>query len=408
MKPKVFISYSWTSPEHQGRVKELADRLILDGVEVILDVYDLKEGHDKFAFMEKIVSDQTVTHVLIVSDREYAKKADSRRSGVGAESQIISKEVYEKTEQSKFVPLVAEFDELGEPCLPTFLASRIWMDFSQPESTNRNWEALVRLLYGKPLHEKPALGKTPAYILEDSSGPPDPLISKWAVLKQSMLQGHRGLATNRQDFLDSCVSYADSFRVRERPSLDNLGQQVLEDYRKLKLARNYIVNWVALEQSTSSDADLVLILLPFLERILELKSRPPGMNSWNDSWFDAHSIFAYEIFLYVVAVLIRNASWEALQALFSEHYLLSETSRRDGRNFGGFDEFWVDPATLKGEVTTEDGRQFIHPVAELFKRNSDRPDVKFTSIAEADLLAFLVGLVKPGSWWYPQTLGHVS
>ena len=117
---------------HQSLVKQWAEQLVADGVDVVLDIYDLKEGHDKFAFMERMVTDVSVTHVLIVSDKTYSTKADARDSGVGTESQIISKEVYDKVEQSKFVPIVCEFDEKGEPFLPTFFKSRIWINFSQP------------------------------------------------------------------------------------------------------------------------------------------------------------------------------------------------------------------------------------------------------------------------------------
>jgi hypothetical protein len=56
-----------------------------------------------------MVTDQDVTHVLVISDKTYAQKADARRKGVGTESQIISKEVYDKVEQSKFIPIVCEF-----------------------------------------------------------------------------------------------------------------------------------------------------------------------------------------------------------------------------------------------------------------------------------------------------------
>jgi hypothetical protein len=154
----VFISYSWSSVAHQGLVREWAERLASDGVNVLLDLYDLKEGHDKYAFMERMVTDSKVTHVLVVCDRKYAEKANARTAGVGTESQIISKEVYEKVEQSKFIPIVCEFDDEGNPFLPTFLKSRIWIDFSTPEAVNENWERLIRLLYGKPLHEKPSFG----------------------------------------------------------------------------------------------------------------------------------------------------------------------------------------------------------------------------------------------------------
>lgn len=51
--PKVFISYSWTSHGHQETVKQWAERLLADGVEVVLDIFDLKEGHDSMRLWSK-------------------------------------------------------------------------------------------------------------------------------------------------------------------------------------------------------------------------------------------------------------------------------------------------------------------------------------------------------------------
>jgi polyphosphate kinase len=53
MQPKVFISYSWSSQAHQSRIRQWAEQLVDDGIDVVLDIFDLKEGHDKFSFMEK-------------------------------------------------------------------------------------------------------------------------------------------------------------------------------------------------------------------------------------------------------------------------------------------------------------------------------------------------------------------
>jgi hypothetical protein len=114
MMPKAFISYSWTSELHREMVRGWADRLMADGINIVLDQYDLKEGHDKYAFMEKMVTDASVTHVLVVCDKAYAEKADARKAGVGTESQIISQEVYNKVEQSKFIPILCEPSATGE------------------------------------------------------------------------------------------------------------------------------------------------------------------------------------------------------------------------------------------------------------------------------------------------------
>ena len=39
--PKVFISYSHDSLEHSNRVRELSDRLREDGIDCILDQYEV-------------------------------------------------------------------------------------------------------------------------------------------------------------------------------------------------------------------------------------------------------------------------------------------------------------------------------------------------------------------------------
>ena len=85
--PKVFISYSWSS---DAQVLGLAQRLIAHGVDVVLDKWDLKEGQDKYAFMERCVNDPEITKVLIVCDKQYADKANNRTGGVGDETVIIS------------------------------------------------------------------------------------------------------------------------------------------------------------------------------------------------------------------------------------------------------------------------------------------------------------------------------
>ena len=61
--PHIFISYSWTTEDFQARVKELAERLMHDGVDVRLDIWDLKDGQDKYAFMEQCVTDPEIDRV---------------------------------------------------------------------------------------------------------------------------------------------------------------------------------------------------------------------------------------------------------------------------------------------------------------------------------------------------------
>jgi len=406
MAPKVFISYSWSSPGHQARIRQWAEQIVNDGVDVVLDVWDLKEGDDKYAFMEKMVTDESVTHVLVFSDSKYADKADARVAGVGTESQIISREVYTKVQQSKFIPIVCEFDESGEPFLPIFLKSRIWIDFSSPEAANDNWEQLVRVLHGKPAHEKPTLGNAPAYITADFTIPASPAVSKFSALRQALIQEKRALKLYRQDFLDACYVYADALRIRERPDITNIGKRVLEDCGKLKTVRDHFVDWVLLESEINPSDEFGEALIAMLERLLELKSRPPEINAWNEVWFEAHRVFAYETFLYIVAALMKTGAFSTLHLVLTSHYLLSETESNGSSRFKTFDTFYGHSDSL--QILAPEGHTLHAPAAELIKRQADRTDLPFTAVIEAELLTLMMSFITDETYWYPQTLHYSS
>lgn len=130
---KVFISYSWTPESNKKWVEQLVHRLEKDGVEVVIDFKDLKLGHDKYAFMERSVNDKTIKKVLIICNRTYKEKADDRIGGVGDESAIITPQIYGSVTQEKFIPVVNEYDENGNPYLPNYLASRMYADLTDFE-----------------------------------------------------------------------------------------------------------------------------------------------------------------------------------------------------------------------------------------------------------------------------------
>lgn len=137
--PKLFISYSWSSPEHEQWVVDLSTELRQEGVDVILDKWGLKEGHDALKFMEKMVSDPDIKKVAIICDHLYVEKADGRSGGVGTETQIITPEIYAKEDQSKFVAIIAEKDGEGKPYLPIYYKSRIYIDLSDSDLYAKNF-----------------------------------------------------------------------------------------------------------------------------------------------------------------------------------------------------------------------------------------------------------------------------
>ena len=166
---KAFISYSWSSPEHEDWVLRLATDLRESGVDAILDKWDLKEGHEANAFMEMMVADPTIRKVIIVSDRVYVEKSNARTGGAGTEAQIISGEIFAKQDQDKFVAVVVEKDENGKHYLPAYYTSRIFIDFSDESRFSDSFDQLLRWIADKPMHKKPELGKLPTYLSEEEA-----------------------------------------------------------------------------------------------------------------------------------------------------------------------------------------------------------------------------------------------
>lgn len=167
--PKLFVSYSWSNADHQGWVVQLATELRSAGVDVILDKWDLREGHDANAFMERMVNDPNIKKVILICDQIYATKANRRSGGVGVETQIVTPEIYKSQDQSKFVAVIRERDEIGNPCVPAYYSSRIYIDLSDPSTYAVEFERLLRWLYDRPLHKKPDLGGKPAFLSETES-----------------------------------------------------------------------------------------------------------------------------------------------------------------------------------------------------------------------------------------------
>ena len=352
-----------------------------------------------------MVTDQTVTHVLMMCDSAYAEKANARRAGVGTESQILSKEIYQKVAQSKFIPIFCELDDKGEPYLPVFLSSRIGIDFSNAEAVNKNWEQLVRLLHGKPLHVKPAVGKPPSYLDEarPNSGAAG---GKLASLRQALVSGRGAIGLFRGDFLEAVCEYIDGLRVRQDPKVPDVGQLVLSTCVKLKPARDLITDWVLMECQLSA-IEFPQALLDLLERLIAMKARPQELQSWNQLWLESHEVFVYETFIYVVGALLKRQAYTTLNEVFSHRYLQPDGSRYREGQLETFTCFWASSTAL--QVLADSGRQLLSPAAELIRKHADRVDLTFEMLQESELLTLMMTFITPAAHhWYPGTLLYQS
>lgn len=158
--PKVFISYSWESKEHSDWVNSLADKLLADGIEAIIDNYDVSPGDRLPKFMESSIKDSD--YVIIICTEEYKRKANNREKGVGYESHIISVELYNNHNDRKFIPIIRQGD--FNTAVPTYLDGKLAIDLRGNPFNETSYKDLIASIF--KFKKKPKVGIRPYYLDE--------------------------------------------------------------------------------------------------------------------------------------------------------------------------------------------------------------------------------------------------
>lgn len=159
--PKVFISYSWDSEEHKEWVLNLATKLCENGINVILDQWEIsnKGGSLIPNFMIKSVTE--AQRVLCIMTPNYKKKTDQLEGGVGFEYSILSSETANDLKTTKFIPILRNGDE--QQSTPILLNQRIRYYMRDEDDFDSSFQLLLRDLYNEPIVVKPSLGKKPKF-----------------------------------------------------------------------------------------------------------------------------------------------------------------------------------------------------------------------------------------------------
>ncbi|MDK7757740.1 MULTISPECIES: toll/interleukin-1 receptor domain-containing protein [Providencia] len=157
MTPTVFISYSHDSELHKDWVLQLATRLRANGVDVLLDRWNLKLGQDLASFMERGLSSSN--RVLCICTEDYIIKSNTGMGGAGYEKQIITAELLADLNTNWVIPVVR--NNLPSKKVPTFLAGRLYIDFNDDTLYESHYEEILRELLDEPILPVPPLGLNP-------------------------------------------------------------------------------------------------------------------------------------------------------------------------------------------------------------------------------------------------------
>ena len=383
--PKVFISYAWGSQEHDEKVIALATNLKRDGVEVVFDKWQLKEGNDTYSFMEKSVLDESITNVLILIDPIYSKKANERKGGVGTETQIISSEVYNKVEQSKFIPVVFERDEKGSICKPQYLKGLLHFDLSMPDNYDTEYQRMIRTLYGIATYKEPELGKPPAW-LEES-----PKVSYKSRVTSDFF---RGTASNSAKKNKYCENLEDLKAQILRYEFE--GKEIVSCYLELIPLRD---EFLLLVKNAEYVSDGYKQIATFLEGLSsEIKKQR--------TYFSVlKAIFVHECFIYIVAYWLKKGANEALRYILNKTYFTGESSYAHGAE--SFHCFYCSHNVLDDAVCKRDNKDYYCGTAALWIEQLNVEMCNKDEFVLGDLFlhsaSFLVSNYEESWAWFPVT-----
>lgn len=396
--PKIFISYSWFV---QDWVEALANRLMNDGVETIIDIWDLKEGQDKYVFMESMVNDKTIDFVLIVCDRSYTKKANDRKGGVGDETVIISSELYGKSEQTKFIPIILEKDDNGEAICPTYIKSRIHFDFSDANKYEDNYEKLLRCIHKEPLKQKPKLGKKPEWLNNAvSTSSLDNMVS---ILNRANNETRKDAAI--LSFCHEFVKKAKEYTFDDsNRSVEILGKNMESLIDSMKPLRDAYLDF--LDELVLSEKDIVGFVHRFFECVYNELTRPPEGKSFYRSYFEPYQFLIWEMFVCTIANLRYHEKYKEIHDILTQSFFLrDELSPSENEEPKTFLEFRSYLQFFDGEY----GKRL-----KLYSLSADKavkrlkePFISKTSFAETDVfltqMSFALDIARKGHYWFAQS-----
>lgn len=154
--PSVFISYSHDSPEHADRVLALANRLVDEGIDVILDQYEPAPPEGWPRWMDKKIRDANFV-LMVCTETYYRRVMGEEKAGTGLgvkwEGNLIYQHIYNAdTTNSRFIPILFEYCIVEQIPTPVGGSTRYHVD--SPDG----YEDLYRHITNQPRTIKPKLG----------------------------------------------------------------------------------------------------------------------------------------------------------------------------------------------------------------------------------------------------------
>lgn len=408
--PKVFISYSWTTPEHEDRVLQIATELRRSGVDAILDKWELKGGGDVNAFMEKMVTDPSIKKVIMICDGEYVRKANLREGGVGSEAQMITAKIYKKQQQNKFVAVVLERDKSQSYCVPNFYGSRMFIDATDTSEHNNTLDKILRWIFENPSHKKPEIGSVPDFLKTDQEGISTAMSHQVGQTLDAIRKQQSNALSLVRDYFENLLREMEKFRIDPKNSgeIDDL---VIENIESFLPHQNAVIQIYSSLARNECREDVSRIIHHFLEKAIPYMLR--FANNPHREWDnDNFRFIAHELFLYAVVCFLREEQFDTVGHLLKQRYYLPPDIESYGSNMENFSLFSTHLSSLDyRKERLKSNQTSLH--SDLLMRRVEGFGIESRHLMQADLVLFLRShldnqIKSSYRTWFPLTLLYAS
>jgi len=288
------------------------------------------------------------------------------------------------------VPIVTEKDENGQAYLPTFLNSKVYVDFASGDGFETDYEKLLRNLYKRPALSKPKLGSAPAYLFEDT-----PVTFKTTALLRTfdavLDRNPMRIRSISKEFLESLFENIQAFTiVFQKLTPIEVGKDICESLNQYAPLKADFVNFIdrITKNETNSDTDDLINFFEKLPSLLYPQTRK-NFSNWE---FDNFRFIIHELFLSMIATALKNSNYRFLETVLQAPYYIDDkysSHRQDPDSYAAF--YMPIDDTIKGFYNATYSQNFYSPSADLMVKRTTEP-LNGNIFVEADLLCYYVTL----------------
>ena len=294
--------------------------------------------------------------------------------------------------------------------MPVFVSSRIYFDFQHDKTFEDSYEQLLRNIFDKPTHKRPALGVRPGYLNAE-----DPIFLPTAhrvrAIKTAFANERKNAPLLVKDYYQAFLQALRDFEPKENEfTPTNFVELALSRIDQMTPLRNDFISFMEVYCAATSAFDEEA-MHDFFEQLAQYFADTNAAKADRNIGFaqyDYLRFFTYELLLYFVATLLRNGHFSTIAAFLHDSFIvLQEYREAEVETYMIFDAYNL---TLNEEYNKKFQTNRSKVAGDKVKERV-QDGYSFDELQQADVLLHFVSVlnyVTPGGntnrgFWQPDT-----